>query len=289
MLLIPAWTIYLHYIAACRPWGSMTVCPEGAIVIHLMILSLIVSGAYIINQIFDIESDRVNDKLYFLPQHIITLPTAWTCYAVLTLAGLGAAIFAQPHILPGSIALIGLGILYSAPGIRIKDRPVAGLVANAVGFGFLIPWIAASICPVKAVSTAALPYVFAIAAGYVLTTIPDRSGDSATGKRTVTVVLGQAGSLWLAAILAIMATAASVYLSNYEMAVTACIAVIGIGSLLATFGEKRLMVTIKLPILLLAVCATVHFPFYIIILLLTTVSTRVYYKKRFGMVYPKLG
>jgi len=50
-----------------------------------------------------------------------------------------------------------------------------------------------------------------------------------------------------------------------------------------------LMFACKFPILLLTLLAGIHFPFYLFLLLLTIILTRVYYKKRFGIVYPKLG
>jgi len=289
ILLIPAWTVYLHYGAACRSPGYIGVYPDGAAGVHLAILTLITAAAYVFNQIFDIASDRANDKLYFLPRNIITLPTAWIYYAFLTIAGLSMSVLVEPGILPASAALVSLGILYSAPVIRMKDRPLAGLLANAAAFGLLIPWMAARTCPEAAVSVRALPYFLAVAAGYVLTTIPDRAGDAATGKRTVAVILGQTGSLWLAVILALSTTFVSLWLGNYEMAATAFVTVIGAGCLVASFNAKWLIATSKLPILVLTVFAAVHFPLYFIILLLTIVLTRLYYNRRFGIIYPKMG
>jgi 4-hydroxybenzoate polyprenyltransferase len=102
-----------------------------------------------------------------------------------------------------------LGVAYSAPPLRLKDRPLAGLFANAYAFGALIPLAAtreisfdSSYLP--AWSLAAY-FTLAVAGVHILTTLPDREGDRATGKKTVAGVM----SGKMAKLLALLFIAAS--------------------------------------------------------------------------------
>lgn len=288
MLLIPVWTIYLHYAAQCGAGSYTDFLPDRPATVHLAILTLIFAGTYVFNQIFDVENDRINDKLFFLPRRIISVPAAWAIFIILSGAGIIMAAFMEPRILPAVLMIALLGILYSTPIIRLKDRPLAGMAANAAAYGLLIPWIAAGNCPHGAVSRLAIPYFFAIAAGYVLTTIPDRDGDAATGKRTVAVIFGAAGTLWLAMVFIVAAGATSIWVGNVELAVTAAATALICIFPLASYSRKMVMLACKAPILLLTIFAAVHYPAYAAILLLTCFLTRVYYIKRFGIVYPRL-
>lgn len=288
MLLIPVWTVYLHYMAQCHADSYIVLAPGRPAIMHLGALTLIFAGSYILNQIFDIDSDRINDKLFLLPRKIISVPLAWALYISLTAAGVIMAAFMEPRILLAVIMIVLLGILYSTPVIRLKDRPLAGLAANAAGYGLLIPWIAAWNCPERPVGKFAIPYFLAIAAGYVLTTIPDRDGDAATGKRTVAVIFGARGALWSALAFTIAAGGTSVWTGNIELALTAAITAVFCVYSLLSFSRKIVMLACKLPILLLTILAAIHYPAYAAILLLTYFFTRLYYIKRFGIIYPRL-
>jgi len=275
MLLIPVWTVYLHYLSQCDSRTHLVLYPARTAVLHLGILTLIFAGTYILNQIFDIESDRINDKLFFLPRKIISLPTAWILFIIITAAGIIMAASMQLRTLPAVLMVVLLGVLYSAPLVRLKDRPL------------LIPWMASWNCPERAVGTIAIPYFFAIAAGYVLTTIPDLDGDAATGKRTIAVILKAHGALWVALAFTLAAGGTSIWTGNIELAVTAAVTGIMCVYLLFSYRQNVVMLACKLPILLLTVFATIHYPLYGAILLLTYFLTRAYYKKRFRIVYPR--
>lgn len=287
MLLIPVWTVYLHSAASYRAGWYTSIRPDSTVLIHLSILTLISGAAYVFNQLFDIESDCLNKKLFFLPQNIVAVPTAWGYYAILTTAGLFIAATVERTVLPQVIIITILGVFYSVPGVRLKDRPIAGLLANAAGYGLMIPWVARSYLNGAEIE-AAVPYFPAIAAGYVLTTIPDRDGDAATGKRTVAVILGIRGALWLAVLLSVATMLISIWMGNLELAIAALATAAGAVYLIISYKRALLMMICKFPILLLTAFAAVHFPGYLLILLLTIILTRFYYTKRFGMVYPKL-
>ena len=255
---------------------------------QLIALTLVFMGTYVFNQIFDIESDRINDKLHFLPRGIISIKAAWIYYGILTLGGLAVGLMESKEAFFIAGGIVALGILYSVPTIRLKDRAVSGLLANSVAYGLLVPLILIPERLVHPEILSTIPYFLAIATGYVLTTIPDREGDAAFGKRTVAVVLGVRGALILALLIDIATVIVSIKLNNMEMAVVAVTTVVPIVVLLAHYQHKIMLFTCKFPILLLTLMACYHAPFYFPVLLLTIVLTRVYYKYRFKISYPRL-
>jgi len=286
ILLIPLWTIYLHFLAvASRGHCGINIQAD---LYALAGLTLIMKGAYVLNQIFDIETDRINDKLYFLPRGIISIRTAWIWYLILSLLGLFIVIvFAGQATGPCLLTLV-LGIAYSVRGVRLKDFPVAGLVANAVTFGFLAPACAAPDAVYVDFGRPVIPYFLAVTTIFILTTIPDMAGDAATGKKTVAVVLGPKRTLWLALVCAILTVWTAVFAGNPEVAVVAGATAVLVVALLISIESRLLLAACKAPILLLTLAAGYHFPPYLILLVLTIVLTRVYYKKRFGIIYPRL-
>ncbi|MCK5126567.1 MAG: UbiA family prenyltransferase [candidate division Zixibacteria bacterium] len=288
LLLIPVWTVYIHCHAKLHHTPRFNTDINPFEIVDLVALSLIFMGTYVVNQIFDIESDRLNNKLFFLPRQIISVKTAWIYYVLLSIAGIAIA---GMFSVPGAfiiISLIILGLLYSIPIVRLKDRPVSGLLANAVAYGFLVPMMTGIIDVWGYSGIIAIPYFLAIAAGYILTTIPDRDGDAASGKKTVAVILGETSAIWLALLVTIAAGAASFLSDNIDMLFVSAITV---GCLLALlFGRSKRLVlfSCKFPILLMTTFAASYLPVYLIFLLLTIALTKFYYKKRFDFNYPEL-
>ncbi|MEZ5358924.1 MAG: UbiA family prenyltransferase [Candidatus Zixiibacteriota bacterium] len=288
MLLIPVWTVYLHATAHIYHHNRISLEFSTGEAINIGVLTLVFIGTYVVNQIFDIESDRINRKLFFLPDKIISLNAAWVYYAIVSASGIVLAVLSTIQTGLTASIIVTLGLLYSIPGIRLKDRPVAGLIANAIAYGFLVPAIHGLSSIALEAWSAVLPYMLAIATGYILTTIPDQEGDHATEKRTVAVLLGPKKTLQLALLVAILTIAAALFAHNLDMIIVSGVTAILIIIQMYRGNTRQLLFICKFPILLLTVAAGLYFPFYLLFLLLTTIGTRAYYKKRFGIVYPKL-
>ncbi|MEE9442674.1 MAG: UbiA family prenyltransferase [candidate division Zixibacteria bacterium] len=288
MLLIPVWTVYLHYLSDCTVSGYGNISINLQFIWQLVVLTLVFAGTYIINQIFDIESDRVNDKLFFLPRGIISVKAAWVYYGLLTAIGLALAFLISRHTFYVTLYIVILGVMYSAPPIRLKDNLFGGLLANAVAYGFFIPFMIGLFCAGRLPAISSIPYFLAIATGYILTTLPDYDGDMVSNKLTVAVVLGKRGALILALLSAIATAVISFVISNYEMMIVAGITMLLVVILLIKPNKSVLLFACKFPILLLTLLAGAHYPLYLAFLLLTIVLTKIYYKKRFGVIYPKL-
>jgi hypothetical protein len=119
MLIIPVWTVLLlgfYHSGSGLPftWRMFAIAAAA---------TGLAGAVFVFNQIFDIESDRINDKVYFLPKKYVTITAAYILYLVLNIISLVIAfmVSAIAGFLGGAILL--LGAAYSAPPFVIKDRP----------------------------------------------------------------------------------------------------------------------------------------------------------------------
>ena len=286
LLHIPVWTIsiFLNQRGGYKLFGWDFICILGA-------LSSAVAGAYVINQIFDCKSDRVNAKLgFFEPPISFSARRAWIVYAVVNLGALviGASVRAS-----GAwtiIAVILLGIVYSAPPLRLKDRPVLDALTNALAYSVVIhltileltesarPWF-------WEVDVALFLAVFGIA---TLTTIPDIRGDSQVGKRSIAAVFGPALAGWVGALCFALSCYLGVRCGWPALWVSGAVALAPALISLRSADVRWTLIAIKAPILSLSGFAVWAEPVYGLFLIALVIVTRLYYKRRFGLVYPRI-
>lgn len=290
LLHLPVWSIYLvtlHY--------HLNLSKENFTTTDLLILfalTLATSGTYYINQIYDFESDKLNNKLGFLQKEYITFAEMKACYYICTLLAIAIGFYLS--LLSGFLItlLVLLGAIYSAPPLRLKDRPLFGLLTNAIGYGFIVPLM---VMPDMTMHNNGIlgwdtPFYFTLTIGaiYLLTTIPDKEGDRRTGKKTLAIILPTSIVMFLALLL-LIDSAVVAYNSNFMFLVgISIIAILLVIVSIFSKSEKLLFLSIKLPILLLTVLAGYFFYFYGIFIVALIIGTRLYYKKRFKIGYPKL-
>ncbi|MBI4529966.1 MAG: UbiA family prenyltransferase [Candidatus Latescibacteria bacterium] len=286
VLLGPTWTLVL---AGYHRAGG--VIPQIDTVLTFFLFSLLLGGIYAINQANDVESDRHNEKLFLVPDgHIsptnahrfsITLITTALCLAPLLGLSVALLFFASGF----------LGIAYSCPPFRWKRSLSMGLFANVVGYGmiaFAIGWCMNDGQIDVELMRGTIPYVFAVGAVYINTTIPDLKGDRLTETITLTVRFGphRAAS---ASLLCLVMSIITGYITGDHLIVLA-----GAGSfpfflfLLWKTTSVAAIRASKIAIALLSFLLAVSHPCYFTVMAVTFIGTRVYYKKRFGIVYPVL-
>ena len=119
--------------------------------------------------------------------------------------------FALPPVFAWSnAACVVMAVLYSVPPVRLKARAGWDLVINCLGFGLLTPlagWGLTGVPLAAGFVHAALGFAFLFGALYPMTQIYQIAEDRARGDRTLVIRLGEAPSLWLAALLALLAHA----------------------------------------------------------------------------------
>lgn len=152
--------------------------------------------------LFQWGANALND--YYDPQPGTTAPrglrtAAYVLYGLGTLVGLTLVVLHGIEVLWLGFAGVTLGLLYSAPPVRLAHRGL-GELAAAVGFGPLIV-MGAYFVQREAWSPAALlasfPLAFVIAAVLYVNEFHDREGDARVGKRTLIVRLPERAAVVL--------------------------------------------------------------------------------------------
>jgi len=286
MLHLPVWTIMiLGYYRAQSDISSWTVLP-----VSLLLGSALFGAVFIINQIYDIESDRLNDKLHFLPKGIVKTGVAWIITIFLNLISLVIAFYISFAVGFASLLVIVLGILYSVPPISLKDKAWPAAFANGLGHGTLV--FAIGYCAAGGQLwdgiIKSIPYFMAVTAVYIGTTLPDISGDKKSGKFTVGVVFGERYSKYIILLYYITAVFAGYVIFDIPF-VTASVVVAPLYLWSAFSGSiKPVVLAVKLSIISLTIAAGYFYPVYIIFLIALIYATRKYYKHRFNMAYPSI-
>ena len=161
--------------------------------IKLLLLGIFLGGGiYGLNQIYDIEGDRINRKNLPLSLGLVSPGMAWGITVFCDIAAIAMGFMITP--ITGILTAVGvfMGFLYSHPKFRFKDSPWHSVLLNGFGHGALIYAIGwSSIDNLQwQVLYRMLPYAMAFAGVYIATTIPDIVGDRATGKITLAVAKG---------------------------------------------------------------------------------------------------
>jgi homogentisate phytyltransferase / homogentisate geranylgeranyltransferase len=175
----------------------------GAGIDHLLWVML--AGACVnvaivgVNQITDIEIDRVNKPQLPLPAGDLSVEAAWRIVAVCAAVPVGLGLTQVPLETGAVVAALAVGAAYSLPPVRLKRHPViaslciSGVRAVAVNLGMYGHFSLAfggrlEVPPsVWALTLFVLPFSFAIA---VLKDVPDREGDRRFRVATFTIRLG---------------------------------------------------------------------------------------------------
>ena len=290
LLQLPIWTVYLVSLHYSRE-SSMGRFGWPDLLIMLGI-SLLFTGAAYLNQVYDIESDRINRKVGFLQRGFLRPSQLTTGFAVVSIIPMAIAPFVSLLTLIIFAQFLLLSYFYSAPPLRLKDRPIGGLFANAYGHGLLVAIAVAFNLGLSDLDRLRwdIPVYFflTVAAAHCLTTIPDRGGDAASGKHTLAVVLPRHGVLLVALILIAFSVVVAL-LRDYELLASLSI-VAGVLALAALFLriDAAVRFAAKMPLLLLTLVAGYFYPVYLAFVVALLIATRAYYLKRFGVVYPEL-
>jgi 4-hydroxybenzoate polyprenyltransferase len=186
---------------------------------------------------------------------------------------------------------LSMGYAYSARPFGWKARPIAGFLANAVAHGilmFMVGYLVGGGEPWTGLLYST-PYFFAVGAAFIGTTIPDYEGDRKTGKITPAVSLGPKSASAFMAICADSAVIAAFLVDDMPMFLAASISL----PFYHYYWQKgkyggNPIVAVKISILALTLAAAWRFWPYLAGFMLLILVTRIYYLKRFHIIYPKL-
>ena len=278
-LFFPGITIYLY---GARENNSFSI-------ISIFVIILLLSTVYLTNQLYDIETDRINNKLYFLPRGIISIRSAKIFNLMICTIMVFLLLFYTNCIFLFIIifAFIIMNILYNIPLFNWKGKPLQSALSSFLGgsLGYLaglysIPNNFSSISIINS-----LPYAVCILSGALMTMIPDMEGDKRENKKTIPILIGSSNTLLMVLFINLINIAISVTLNTEEVLVVSIIS-----SSIALYGYIRKQykntINIKISILSLSLLICFDYPLYLGIIIIYYILTRLYYHKRFNIIYP---
>ncbi|MEM9154013.1 MAG: homogentisate phytyltransferase [Cyanobacteria bacterium P01_F01_bin.33] len=187
------------YLLAREPGQFWYAGWESVAIALLVCLS---TNVYIVglNQLFDIEIDRVNKPNLPLASGAMSVPQGIAVVAALGTLGLALSGLVNRYLFVTVLLSTAIGTIYSAPPIRLKRFPffaalciysVRGLVVNFGLFAYFRAVFGQSITPTPALLALVvfiLVFTFAIA---IFKDIPDMDGDRKFNIATFSLRLGQ--------------------------------------------------------------------------------------------------
>lgn len=307
LILVPAWAFYTlgaHTHRVPRAFEHTAVIQSA-----FWCLTGVLACAYVLNQIFDLESDRLNGKGLFLTRRVFR-PRTMLIVALVCFSG-ASLLYPNTHAVqraPLTAALL-LALVYSLPPLRLCARPWWDLAANAFGYGglaYVIGHGALSNDMTPAI-VGAVPWVLLVAATFLHTTILDVEGDAAAGKHTTTVVIGERRSALLSVGFGLAAFVLSVLPKLRGTGSAQWLPVFATGGALVAFVYAYIRLSrarrktvaerfavrartsshaVQIPTALVAGAAAWKDPMFLILLLPLVAFTHVYNHARFGVSYP---
>ncbi len=206
-----------HSIMLCVAVLAAELMSGGLPALPILILSLITPifismGAFAINDYFDVEVDRLNEKKRPLVVGELSPKSALYITAVSMIVGLAASVFINPFAFVIAVIFCVLSLLY---GYKLKELLLWG---NAyIAFSMAIPFIFGNYV-VSGVLHASIIFVSAMIflsglSREIHGTIRDLKGDmAARNVHTLPKVIGKAASARIALVFYVIAILISIYL-----------------------------------------------------------------------------
>lgn len=253
-------------------------------------------GVYILNQLTDIETDRLNKKLFLIAGGLVSVRAAYTEMVILWVAAILLSLRFGWLFLLFIVVSIALGIMYSLPPVKLKGKPVLDTLANGIGYGminFAVGWLLVSSFD-PSMFIRFVPYFLSISAVFINTTIVDIEGDRQAGENTTGVFLGPRLSGAVSTLIMAAAIVFAYLQRDYICLIPAALSwplfiySAGYSLVRGSVSRRAAIASFRLPGLVFTVITAVLYPIYFVVLVILLLSMRLYYRKRFGMTYPTL-
>ena len=194
-LFFPVWVMIVVGMAMAKmqftEYPIWLVAFDVKVFILFIGFSFISASTFILNQIKDVDSDNVNKKLFIVGNKIKITKAELIMKISLGIGILSLIIVNFGILLIGLLLFLFWGVLYNLKPLEAKKKPIIGAVINAIA-GFLLyfaGWVMAfseeGIGFFSSINldlfTSLSPYILCFIAVSLLTTIPDRKGDSDSG------------------------------------------------------------------------------------------------------------
>jgi 4-hydroxybenzoate polyprenyltransferase len=291
ILFFPGWTTTLAGCLAARALTLDLTGPPHWNIVGVCVSSAMLMGAgFLANQMQDTESDRVNQKLFFLShdfvkRRLVIFETVFLSIASLALAAMISLRIFAIHI----PALLLITLLYNFKPFNLKDKPFGSLFANAcmglfaLAFGYFLTENSLELFIRKA-----WPYLFFNTALYFLTTVPDAGGDAHAQKKTAAVVYGIPAAIYAALIFELAALGFGIWADDLIILLPTVFSLPFFIGMAIKKSVSSVILTIKFGLLFFSLTVGIFFPVYLLLIIFFFFATRYYYRKRFQVNYPSL-
>ncbi len=182
--------------------GSQVLAPTSLGPLLLTLLTCLALNIYIVglNQITDVEIDRINKPHLPLASLEMSIRQGWIVVALMTLVALVGSLIAGPYLLTTVFIIMFIGTIYSIPPLRLKRFSFWAAVSIALARGVIANVGVAlhynqvfggltDFSPATLIVMAAFFFAFGLVIA-IYKDIPDLMGDEMHGIQTFTVKLG---------------------------------------------------------------------------------------------------
>jgi 4-hydroxybenzoate polyprenyltransferase len=298
MLFFPGWNTllagYLNGIDDVHPVSELF---DGTFNFHfwnfellLVIIAfmLAMGGSFILNQIADVETDRKNRKLFLIDENFLSKNAALGESIILILGSLGLGYLVNFNI----FALIFLFLmitayLYNFRPFQYKNKPFSGLLLNILmgWIAFAMGWFVSRDFSFTFI-VASLPYVLLNTGLYLLTTLPDMSGDRLASKRTFSVIFGLSKTIITAGLLYLASLILSIVVSDQIILIINGLLLIYFLKMIIDRDLPAAIIFIKMAIFFFSIVICIKFPLYFPVMVFIFLLSKFYYRRRFRFDYP---
>ncbi len=294
MLFFPGWsTMLAGYLISYKsklynPLVSPVQIDYFQVFPLLISFAMIMGSTFVLNQIADKKSDKVNRKLFIISDGYITNKSASVEIVILSLAAIYIGFFIHLQVMIFYIFFILLtGYLYNFKPAQLKNRPWGSLFANALmgWLAFAIGWSANQLISIDLIIDS-LPYLLFNTALYLFTTLPDINGDESTKKRTLAVIFGPKSVILSAFFLFGIGLMITISLSDYQALIFYILSIPFFILTIKSFEITDTIKATKFAILFFALSICLKIPLYFLIMVAGFFATKLYFRYRFNLNYP---
>jgi|FLOH01.1.fsa_nt_gi 4-hydroxybenzoate polyprenyltransferase len=292
ILFFPVWTLILCGYYSSESNINVEVAQDTTFIILSFILLTVTSGAvYLLNNIEDAAGDKINRKVLLIQDGFFTKKQATRYLFLLLSIGLLLAFFASFKLFLWLVAsFLITGYIYSAKPFKLKDSVYGSLVVSIVSgfmtFGF--GWYLQSNTLNPVFLWYALPYVLAWVSVSLLTTIPDKEGDTHEAKETVSVKHGIEKTQDIGYLLLGLSLFFSALTWDWVIGLAGALSIPAYREMFNTRTVASTLKSIRYSIGLLSAIIALVFPSYFVLLAFVYFLSKWYYKQRFNLNYPTL-
>ena len=296
-LFFPTWTMYILGVIIAKNDGINSISnilflPDLKLIYYLLLFTMLMGALFIMNQLVDVKTDKINEKLFLIADDYISYRFAKWEMIILILIFFVGSFNNTLFFICGLLQLIFWGILYDYQPFNWKGKPFLGIISNMSGglLSMLMGW--SIIHSLQEISVQVfldfLPYLLAFAAVYLLTTIPDKKGDELDNKNTMVVKHGVKTTLLFALILMIITIFVGIVNTDFKILIPSLLSLPFFA--IAYFKEsvKETLRAIRYGVFFLSMVVAVFYLWYFALIGITFFISKWYYKNRFGLNYPTL-